>query len=147
MMPVYHFRFYFATEIVQLAEREPIRLLRSQFLFRDQALHEFGPSILLIARPHSGAVQHERALRNGPGSRSWTLLMVVRVLVTTSSELRNWPVDAGRGTLLTGRLTVGLTVDYPVSVSKAHLGRRAAMLSSERLKEICASLAFTLGCI
>jgi hypothetical protein len=73
--------------------------------------------------------------------------MVVRVLVTTSFEMRNWPVVAGRGTLLTGQLTVGFTVDYPVTVSRAHLGRRVAMLSSERLKEIRASLGFALGCI
>ena len=33
-----------------------------------------------------------------------------------------------------------------VTVSKAHLGRRVAMLSSERLREICAALGFALGC-
>ena len=33
-----------------------------------------------------------------------------------------------------------------VTVSKAHLGRRVAMLSSERLKEICAAITFALGC-
>jgi mRNA interferase MazF len=34
-----------------------------------------------------------------------------------------------------------------ITVSKAHLGRRVATLSSERLKEICAALGFTLGCV
>jgi mRNA-degrading endonuclease toxin of MazEF toxin-antitoxin module len=33
-----------------------------------------------------------------------------------------------------------------VTVSKAHLGRRVAVLSPERMKEICAALGFSLGC-
>ena len=33
-----------------------------------------------------------------------------------------------------------------VTVSKAHLGRRVAVLSPERMKEICAALGFALGC-
>jgi len=33
-----------------------------------------------------------------------------------------------------------------VTVSKAHLGRRVAMLSSERLRELCAALGFALDC-
>ncbi len=33
-----------------------------------------------------------------------------------------------------------------VTVSKVHMGRRIAMLSSERLREICAALGFALGC-
>ena len=33
-----------------------------------------------------------------------------------------------------------------VTVSKAHLGRRVAALSPERLREICAALGFALGC-
>ena len=33
-----------------------------------------------------------------------------------------------------------------VTVSKAHLGRRLAMLSPERLKEVCGALGFALGC-
>ncbi len=33
-----------------------------------------------------------------------------------------------------------------VTVSKAHLGRRVAMLSPERLKEVCSALGFALGC-
>jgi mRNA interferase MazF len=34
-----------------------------------------------------------------------------------------------------------------VTVSKAHLGRRVAGLSPERMKEICAALGFALGCV
>lgn len=33
-----------------------------------------------------------------------------------------------------------------VTVSKAHLGRRIAVLSPERLREICGALGFALGC-
>ncbi len=33
-----------------------------------------------------------------------------------------------------------------VTVSKAHLGRRVAVLSPERLKEVCAALGFAVGC-
>jgi mRNA-degrading endonuclease toxin of MazEF toxin-antitoxin module len=33
-----------------------------------------------------------------------------------------------------------------VTVSKAHLGRRVAVLSPERMSEICAALGFALGC-
>jgi mRNA-degrading endonuclease toxin of MazEF toxin-antitoxin module len=33
-----------------------------------------------------------------------------------------------------------------VTVSKAHLGRRVAVLSAERMKAICAALGFALGC-
>lgn len=33
-----------------------------------------------------------------------------------------------------------------VKVSKAHLGRRVAVLSSERTREICGALGFALGC-
>jgi mRNA-degrading endonuclease toxin of MazEF toxin-antitoxin module len=32
------------------------------------------------------------------------------------------------------------------TVSKAHLGRRVAALSAERMKEICAALGFSIGC-
>lgn len=33
-----------------------------------------------------------------------------------------------------------------ITVSKAHLGRRVALLSPERMREICAALGFALGC-
>src|SRR5215472_14210033 len=33
-----------------------------------------------------------------------------------------------------------------VTVSKSHLGRRVAMLSAERLGEVCAAWGFALGC-
>jgi mRNA interferase MazF len=34
-----------------------------------------------------------------------------------------------------------------ITVSKAHLGRRVAGLSPERLKEVCNALGFALGCL
>jgi len=34
-----------------------------------------------------------------------------------------------------------------VTVSRAHLGRRVAVLSPERLKEVCSALGFALGCL
>jgi len=34
-----------------------------------------------------------------------------------------------------------------ITVSKIHLGRRVAVLSSERLREICGALGFVLGCV
>lgn len=34
-----------------------------------------------------------------------------------------------------------------VTVSKTHLGRRVAVLSPERMKEICSALGFALGCL
>jgi mRNA interferase MazF len=33
-----------------------------------------------------------------------------------------------------------------VTVSKAHLGRRVAVLGPERLREICGALGFAVGC-
>ena len=33
-----------------------------------------------------------------------------------------------------------------ITVSKAHLGRRVALLSNERMQEICAAIGFALGC-
>lgn len=42
--------------------------------------------------------------------------------------------------------TCAVNLHNVVTVSKAHLGRRVALLSSERLREICAALGFALGC-
>jgi mRNA interferase MazF len=42
--------------------------------------------------------------------------------------------------------TCAVNLHKIVTVSKAHLGRRVAVLSSERLREICGALAFALGC-
>jgi mRNA-degrading endonuclease toxin of MazEF toxin-antitoxin module len=42
--------------------------------------------------------------------------------------------------------TCAINLHNLVTVSKARLGPRVAMLSSERLREICAALGFALGC-
>ena len=44
------------------------------------------------------------------------------------------------------KATCAINLHNVVTVSKAHLGRRVAMLSSERLREICGALGFALGC-
>ena len=42
--------------------------------------------------------------------------------------------------------TCAVNLHNVVTVSKVHLGRRVAVLSPERLREICGALAFALGC-
>jgi mRNA interferase MazF len=42
--------------------------------------------------------------------------------------------------------TCAINLHNVVTVSKAHLGRRVAILGSERVREICAALNFALGC-
>ncbi len=44
------------------------------------------------------------------------------------------------------KTTCAVNLHNIVTVSKAHLGRRVAVLSPERLGEICAALGFALGC-
>ena len=43
------------------------------------------------------------------------------------------------------KATCAINLHNLVTVSKAHLGRRVAILSSERLGEICTALGFALG--
>lgn len=45
------------------------------------------------------------------------------------------------------KATSAVNLHNIVTVSKAHLGRRVATLSPERLRQICAALGFALGCI
>jgi len=72
-------------------------------------------------------------------------LSAVTVAPTTST-IRGVPSEV----LLTEadgmKSTCAVSLHNVVTVSKAHLGRRVAVLSSERLREICGALAFTLGC-
>jgi mRNA interferase MazF len=44
------------------------------------------------------------------------------------------------------KTTCAVNLHNLVTVSKTHLGRRVAVLSPERLREICAALGFALGC-
>ena len=44
------------------------------------------------------------------------------------------------------KATCAINLHNVVTVSKAHLGRRVAVLSSARLREMCTALGFALGC-
>jgi mRNA interferase MazF len=44
------------------------------------------------------------------------------------------------------KATCAVNLHNVVTVPKAHLGRRLAVLSSERLRQICVALGFALGC-
>ncbi len=72
-------------------------------------------------------------------------LAAVTVAPITSS-IRDVPseVRLTEGDGMKGPCTVNL--HNVVTVAKAHLGRRVAVLSPERLKEICGALGFALGC-
>jgi mRNA interferase MazF len=56
------------------------------------------------------------------------------------SEVRLSEADGMRGACAVNLRNV-------VTVSKAHLGRRIAALSPERMEEICTALGFALGCL
>ena len=44
------------------------------------------------------------------------------------------------------KVSCAVNLHNVVTVSKAHLGRRVAVLTPERLKEVCGALGFALGC-
>ena len=44
------------------------------------------------------------------------------------------------------KVTCAINLHNVVTVAKDHLGRRVAMLSAERLTEVCAAVGFALGC-
>ena len=55
------------------------------------------------------------------------------------SEVRLTEADGMKG-------ACAVNLHNVVTVSKTHLGRRVAVLSPERMKEICAAIGFSLGC-
>jgi len=55
------------------------------------------------------------------------------------SEVRLTEADGMKG-------ACAVNLHNVATVSKAHLGRRVAALSAERMKEICAALGFSIGC-
>ncbi len=63
-----------------------------------------------------------------------------------TSTIRGVPseVSLNEGDGMKGPCAVNL--HNVISVSKAHLGRRVAVLQPERMKEICGALGFALGC-
>ena len=67
-------------------------------------------------------------------------------MATITSTVRGVPSEV----LLTEKdgmkATRAISLHNVVTVSKARLARRVAILSSERLREICGALGFALGC-
>lgn len=71
---------------------------------------------------------------------SWvTVAPVTSTIRGVPSEVRLTEADGMKG-------PCAVNLHNLVSVSKQHLGRRVAMLSPERMSEVCAALAFALGC-
>lgn len=68
-----------------------------------------------------------------------TVAPITSTIRSVPSEVLLTEADGMKG-------TCAVNLHNVVTVSKAHLGRRVAVLSSERLREICAALGFALDC-
>jgi mRNA interferase MazF len=68
-----------------------------------------------------------------------TVAPITSTIRGVPSEVRLTEADGMKG-------ECAVNLHHVVTVSKAHLGRRVARLSSERMKEICAALGFAIGC-
>ena len=68
-----------------------------------------------------------------------TVAPITSTIRGVPSEVRLTEADGMKG-------ECAVNLHNVVTVSKAHLGRRVGMLSSERLREICGALGFALGC-
>ena len=68
-----------------------------------------------------------------------TVAPITSTLRGVPSEVRLNEADGMKG-------ACAVDLHNMVTVSKAHLGRRVASLSPERMKEVCAALGFALGC-
>ena len=68
-----------------------------------------------------------------------TVAPITSTIRGVPSEVRLTEADGMKG-------PCAVNLHNVVTVSKAHLGRRVAVLSPERLREICAALGFALGC-
>jgi mRNA interferase MazF len=68
-----------------------------------------------------------------------TVAPITSTIRDVPSEVRLTEADGMKG-------SCAVNLHNVVTVSKAHLGRRVASLSPERLREICAALGFALGC-
>jgi mRNA interferase MazF len=68
-----------------------------------------------------------------------TVAPVTSTLRGVPSEVRLSEADGMKG-------ACAVNLHNLVTVSKAHLGRRVATLSPDRMKELCAALGFALGC-
>ena len=68
-----------------------------------------------------------------------TVAPITSTLRGVPSEVRLTEADGMKG-------ECAVNLHNVVTVSKAHLGRRVAVLSARRMEEICASLGFAVGC-
>jgi mRNA interferase MazF len=68
-----------------------------------------------------------------------TVAPITSTIRGVPSEIRLTEADGMKG-------PCAINLHNVVTVSKAHLGRRVAVLSPKRMKEICAALGFSLGC-
>ncbi len=68
-----------------------------------------------------------------------TVAPITSTIRDVPSEVRLTEADGMKG-------ECAVNLHNVVTVSKAHLGRRVAVLSPERLREICGALGFALGC-
>ena len=73
------------------------------------------------------------------------LLSTVTVAPVTST-IRGVPSEIVLAEADGMKHTCAVNLHNLVTVSKVHLGRRVAMLSGERMSEICAAVSFALGC-
>jgi len=69
-----------------------------------------------------------------------TVAPITSTIRDVPSEVRLTEADGMKG-------PCAVNLHNLVTVSKAHLGRRLAGLSSERMKEVCNALGFALGCL
>ncbi len=63
-----------------------------------------------------------------------------------TSTIRNVPSEVGLTEADGMKGPCAVNLHNVVTVSKAHLGRRVAVLSLDRMKELCRALGFALGC-
>ena len=63
-----------------------------------------------------------------------------------TSTIRNVPSEVGLTEADGMKGPCAINLHNMVTVSKAHLGRRVAVLSPDRMKELCRALGFALGC-
>jgi len=68
-----------------------------------------------------------------------TVAPITSTIRGVPSEVRLTEADGMKG-------ACAVNLHNVVTVSKTHLGRRVAVLSPERMKEICAAIGFSLGC-
>ncbi|MGH9343799.1 MAG: type II toxin-antitoxin system PemK/MazF family toxin [Terriglobia bacterium] len=71
---------------------------------------------------------------------STTVAPITSTIRDVPSEVRLSEEDGMKG-------PCAVNLHNVVTVSKAHLGRRVAALSDERMREVCVALGFALGCI